>query len=150
MKKGFTLIELLVVIAIIGILSSVVLASLNTSRARGNDAKVQAQATGLRSAAEVYYSENQHYSPAGTQAVCNTLMFATAPVTEYAKSTNYPAGTTLVCNANNTSTVAATAYLFAAKVSTGATHFWCVDSVGNSRKIGAQPAANVFECPAGI
>ena len=37
--KAFTIIELLVVISIIGILATIVLASLSTSRAKGRDAR---------------------------------------------------------------------------------------------------------------
>lgn len=54
-NKGFTLIELLVVIAIIGILSSVVLASLNTARDKGSDAAIKANIGGIRAQAELYY-----------------------------------------------------------------------------------------------
>ena len=54
-NKGFTLIELLVVIAIIGILSAVVLASLNTARDRGADAAKQSNLNNIRAQAELYY-----------------------------------------------------------------------------------------------
>jgi len=60
-SSGFTLIELLVVIAIIGILSSVVLASLNTARAKGRDAKRLAEIHSLQNAFELYYNDNGHY-----------------------------------------------------------------------------------------
>ncbi len=60
-KKGFTLIELLVVVAIIGILASVVLASLNSARNKGKDAAIQAQLSNMRGQAELYYSTNGTY-----------------------------------------------------------------------------------------
>ncbi|HEY4511867.1 MAG TPA: type II secretion system protein [Candidatus Paceibacterota bacterium] len=47
MKKGFTLIELLVVIAIIGILSSVVLASLNSARGKAKEAAFRSELKAL-------------------------------------------------------------------------------------------------------
>lgn len=63
--SGFTLIELLVVIAIIGILSSVVLASLNSARNKGYDAKRVSDLTQLQTALELYYSTNNSYPNPG-------------------------------------------------------------------------------------
>ena len=57
-KKGFTLIELLVVVAIIGILASVVLASLNSARAKGKDASAEASISSIRAQAEIFYNSN--------------------------------------------------------------------------------------------
>ena len=56
LRKGFTLIELLVVIAVIGLLSSIVLASLNTARERARDTYRTSSLVQLRSAIETYYS----------------------------------------------------------------------------------------------
>ncbi len=60
-QHGFTLIELLVVIAIIGVLSSVVLASLNSARQKGRDARRVSDIKQLQLALELYYDANAKY-----------------------------------------------------------------------------------------
>jgi prepilin-type N-terminal cleavage/methylation domain-containing protein len=63
-EKGFTLIELLVVIAIIGILSSVVLASLNTARLKSRDTRRIADIKQLQLALALYFDSVQEYPDA--------------------------------------------------------------------------------------
>lgn len=60
-NRGFTLIELLVVIAIIGILSSVVLASLNMARGKARDAARLSDMHTLQTALALYMSDNGTY-----------------------------------------------------------------------------------------
>jgi prepilin-type N-terminal cleavage/methylation domain-containing protein len=60
-SRGFTLIELLVVIAIIGILSSVIFASLSIAREKSRDSKRVAEVGQVRKALEIYYDMNQTY-----------------------------------------------------------------------------------------
>lgn len=57
LKKGFTLIELLVVIAIIGILSSVVIVSLNNARSKARDSARKSNAQAMATAFALYASE---------------------------------------------------------------------------------------------
>jgi len=60
-NKGFTLIELLVVIAIIGILSSVVLGSLNAAREKARDVRRVTDIKQIQLALEIYYDINKSY-----------------------------------------------------------------------------------------
>jgi len=60
-KKGFTLIELLVVIAIIGLLSSIVLVSLNSARAKARDTRRKADFHQIQLALAFYYDKYGHY-----------------------------------------------------------------------------------------
>ena len=60
-SKGFTLIELLVVIAIIGVLASIVLASLNTARKKSRDTRRVADMNQAKLALELYFDSNKSY-----------------------------------------------------------------------------------------
>jgi type II secretion system protein G len=77
-KAGFTLIELLVVIAIIGLLASVVLVSLNSSRQKSRDAKRLADMNQMAKALELFYNDfNSYPTNSSTSLLVPTYMSQT-------------------------------------------------------------------------
>jgi prepilin-type N-terminal cleavage/methylation domain-containing protein len=88
-RRAFTLVELLVVIAIIGLLSSIAVVSLNSSRINSRDTKRIADLRQIRLALSMYYNENGFYPPSPCGYDChgyyssydanwNTSVFAVA------------------------------------------------------------------------
>lgn len=125
LNQGFTLIELLVVIAIIGILASVVLASLNTARDRGADAAAMANLNNIRAQAELVFSD---VNPNSYATVC--------------ANANVTAGTLAATNAvpGETSVCFDTDDAWAAGITlTDSPEFYCVDSTGFGGVLAANP-----------
>jgi type IV pilus assembly protein PilA len=78
LSKGFTLIELLVVIAIIGILSSVVLASMNSARKKSRDSRRMQDLKGLATALELSFDQAGAYPISATTAAAAARVVPTS------------------------------------------------------------------------
>lgn len=105
-------------IAIIGILSSVVLASLNSARAKGQDAAIKATLSAVRAQAEIYYDDNLNsYDGLCFDSQTNLLLDKTSGE----KSIDY------VCNDSSSE------YAISAPLNENG--YYCVDSTGNANVV---------------
>lgn len=127
LKKGFTLIELLVVVAIIGILASVVLASLNTARNKGKDASVQSSMSSMRAQAELGVGAGGTYI-AGICASSATGGLSTLVAAATAAGAGSISCAQDTAIANPAAAWAVAAYLPTNGTTTG--NVFCVDSTG--------------------
>ena len=152
---GFTLIELLVVVGIIGILASIVLASLNSTKKRGEDKAVATNLHTVANQAEIFLADNGNsYLPAGG----SVFAIATCPVYN-ASGTNMLSKNKIVADAiaeavlrgNGSSCYnSSTAWAVAVGLKVTANTSWCVDSTGKSKQVASPPSSSIngttFSC----
>ena len=137
MKKGFTLIELLVVVAIIGVLSSIIIVSLSSARAKAADAKMKSQLMSIKILAEKYYDEYGSYGNVCTadDGISNSKYWTTMP--DYKACTGD--GRCACADSGNDSVDFSVVWKMQSKTDT----YFCVDSYGNDGEFTGNSAESI-------
>lgn len=141
--RGFTLIELLVVIAIIGILTSVVLSSMNTVRDKSVDTAVRMNIKGVRDHMALYYDTNGlTYADAcvSDPNIANAVASSLVTVSPVPTLGGQGDGECVSTDAE---------WAVWINLKSDASNAWCVDSAGMSSTIPAQDssAVDLVACP---
>jgi prepilin-type N-terminal cleavage/methylation domain-containing protein len=130
--KGFILIELLVVVAILGILTTIIMINVNTSRVKAKNAAIISSMNSLREGGAMWAGANGTYTN-----FCDTNCTAGSDDWRRVCVSVGLQGGNLTCNNSATDWVASSPLVG------GGTH--CVDSTNKTGS--TAPGAGVYACP---
>ncbi|HYD92884.1 MAG TPA: type II secretion system protein [Candidatus Paceibacterota bacterium] len=126
-SRGFTLIELLLVVSIIGMLSSIILASMASARDKANDAAVKSNLRTAAVQAALHQSINGSYGSTVTAGTCPTsgtsMFYANETLRNAIQAAQRAGGGATRCATNGEN------YAISVRLRSSTDH-WCIDSSG--------------------
>lgn len=147
-RSGFTLLELLVVVGLIGIISAIVVVSLDSSRKSGDDAAVKSNLRTIANQAEIFYLDNGNSYGEDFASACpeadpsSGVMYAGDSVMAEAIAEAVKRGNGSYCYSDQSK------WAVAVGLKSNANASWCIDSQGAALQINGRPnrVANTGQC----